>query len=87
MVKQAPPTIDQGPGHNGHSPVNGDDHGSNGTSHANGEVNGAHVTQGPSRGLRGIAEDAILNPHTPAYNATLKVVLVAILTKIGRAHV
>ena len=82
MVKQAPPTLEQGPHQNGHVPVNGDDHGANGTSHANGVVNGDEVTNQPSRGLRGLAEDAILHPHTPAYNATLKVVLVAILTSI-----
>jgi len=82
MVKQAPPTLDQGPHQNGHVPVNGDDRGANGTSHANGVVNGDEVTNQPSRGLRGLAEDAILHPHTPAYNATLKVVLFAILTSI-----
>ena len=82
MVKQAPPTLDQGPHQNGHVPVNVDEHGANGTSHANGSANSDHASHERSRGLRGLAEDAILHPHTSAYNATLKVVLVAILSSI-----
>ena len=82
MVKQSPPTLDQGPHQNGHVPVNVDEHGANGTPHANGSTKSDHTSHERSRGLRGLAEDAILHPHTPAYDATLKVVLVAILSSI-----
>ena len=48
----------------------------------NGSTAAAQPRIGRSRGIRGIAEDAILDPTTNAYNTLLKVVLVAILTSI-----
>ena len=75
----------------GHTPTqSGAAHGANGTNgtHGHGAKSGhdrgqeSHLPVARASGIRGIAEDAILDPSTTAYNNLLKVILVAILASI-----
>ena len=77
----------------GRAPAQGGDaHGANGThgkhghdgkpDHAHAHAHVSHMPVARASGIRGIAEDAILDPSTTAYNNLLKVILVAILASI-----